>query len=120
MARLREQPAQFEDLMRVVLSRTRIEKWIDEPFFEDTLRGVFVKVGTNRKYDIAEVKDIKDDDAMMYKLTNGKKTGKYLQLMTSDESPDKMKWFKINRISNQPITRKEFEKFKYYRGVYNV
>ena len=79
-----------------------------------------MKVGFHEKYFIAEIKGIKDDDSRMYKLTNGKKTGKFLQLMTSEDSSDKMKWFKINQISNQQINEQEFKKFAYYRNYYKV
>jgi len=62
MAGLRECEADFLDLQRVILSRSRIETWVDEPFFEETLVGVFVKVGFHKKYIIAEVKGVKEFD----------------------------------------------------------
>jgi hypothetical protein len=36
-----------------VLRRAKIEEWIDEPFFEKTLKRAFVKVGFSQKYIIA-------------------------------------------------------------------
>ena len=79
---LAETPAEFCDLQKVILSRSRIETWVDEPFFEKTVVGVFVKVGFLKKYIIAEVKGIIEDDDHPYTLTNGKQTNKYLKLLT--------------------------------------
>jgi hypothetical protein len=35
--------SKFGDLIKIVIKRSQIEKWLDEPFFEDTLIGSFVK-----------------------------------------------------------------------------
>jgi hypothetical protein len=71
--------ANYEDLKMALLRRSKIEQWVDEPFFKKTMIGAFVRVGINkREVVIAEVRDIKDDENAMYNLTNGKKTGKYL------------------------------------------
>ena len=71
--------------------------------------GAFVWVGINkREVVIAEVREIKDDENAMYNLTNGKKTGKYLKLLITED--DKMKWYKINQTSNQEISYQDFER----------
>ena len=53
MINLRSQLASFDDLKKVVLRRAKIEEWIDEPFFEKTMKRAFVKVGFSQKYIIA-------------------------------------------------------------------
>lgn len=58
---------------------------------------------------VAEVRDVKDDEDNFYSLTNGKKTGKYLKLLVTDDTDDKLKWYKINQISNQDISQNEFD-----------
>jgi hypothetical protein len=57
-----------------MLRRSKIEEWVDEPFFNETLLNSFVKVCFNKKYIISEIKDIVEDENNMYPLTNGKKT----------------------------------------------
>jgi hypothetical protein len=101
--------ANYEDLKMALLRRSKIEQWVDEPFFEKTMIGAFVRVGINkREVVIAEVKEIKDDENSIYSLTNGKKTGKYLKLLITEEKADKMKWYKINQTSNQEIGYNDF------------
>jgi hypothetical protein len=53
MASLRSQVAGFDDLKRVTLRRSKIEQWVEEPFFEQTMKKAFVKVGFSQKYIIA-------------------------------------------------------------------
>jgi hypothetical protein len=86
------------------LKRSKIEQWIDEPFFERTLVGAFVRVGLNKNdIIIAEVKGVKEEEENSYSLTNGKKTGKYLKLLITEDRDEKLKWYKINQTSNQDI-----------------
>lgn len=97
-----QKPVHFTEFIKCVLKRTKIEQWIDEPFFRDALiveynerqrvwkkkdrdsklnGGVYVKVGTgNKKYVVAEVREIKDDTKNQYKLTNGRMCGIRLRL----------------------------------------
>ena len=111
--------ANYEDLKMALLRRSKIEQWVDEPFFKKTMIGAFVRVGINkREVVIAEVRDIKDDENAMYNLTNGKKTGKYLQLLITEE--DKMKWYKINQTSNQEIQYQDFERMVQCRQRFSV
>lgn len=111
--------ANYEDLKMALLRRSKIEQWVDEPFFEKTMIGAFVRVGISKKeVVIAEVREIKDDENAMYNLTNGKKTGKYLKLLITEE--DKMKWYKINQTSNQEISYQDFERMVQYRQRFSV
>jgi hypothetical protein len=104
-----------------LLRRSKIEQWVDEPFFEKTLIGSFVRVGINkREVVIAEVKEVKDDENSMYSLTTGKKTGKYLKLLITEDKPDKMKWYKINQTSNQEISYQDFDRMIQYRQKFAV
>lgn len=97
-----------------LLRRSKIEQWVDEPFFEKTLIGAFVRVGISKQeVVIAEVREIKDDENAMYTLTNGKKTGKYIKLLITEE--DKMKWYKINQTSNQEISSDDFDRLLQFR-----
>jgi len=53
MASLRSQSAHFEDLKRITIRRSKIEEWVDEPFFAKTMKDAFVKVSLGQKYIIA-------------------------------------------------------------------
>ena len=93
--------ATLEDVKQANLRRSKIEFWVDEPFFDKTLKGAFVRINlSKRDIIIAEVTDVKDDEENLYTLTNGKKTGKYLKLLVTSDTEDKLKWYKINQISN--------------------
>lgn len=103
---LSEREATLDDLKQANLRRSKIEQWVDEPFFQKTMVGSFVRINLSKKdIIIAEVKDIKDDEDNIYELTNGKKTGKYLKLLVTTDTEDRLKWYKINQISNQDISQ---------------
>jgi len=53
MSNLRTKTAYFDDLKRIVLRRSKIEEWVDEPYFVDTMKNAFVKVGFSNKNIIA-------------------------------------------------------------------
>ena len=118
---LRTRSAGFEDLKTAHLKRSKIEQWVDEPFFEKTLIGAFVRVQINRKDSIiAEVKGVKDDEDNMYTLTNQKKTGKYLRLLITEDKEEKLKWYKINQTSNQNISYSDFDSTMHFREKYKA
>ena len=100
----------MEDLKQANLRRSKIEQWVDEPFFDKTMIGAFVRINlSKRDIIVAEVKNVKDDEDNVYSLTNGKKTGKYLKLLVTEDTEEKLKWYKINQISNQDISENEFK-----------
>lgn len=43
-----------------------------------------------------------------------------MQLLLTEKTSDKMKWFKLIQISNQEISQDEFEKFWRFREYYKV
>jgi hypothetical protein len=108
IAELRHVPAEFSDMLKIVLRRSKIEEWVDEPFFEKTMREVFVKVAFSQKYVIGQVVNIKEDSSQPYTLANGRNCSIYLQLLLTENQSDKLKWFKVIQISNQEITHAEF------------
>ena len=82
LASLRSQPAEYDDLKRITMRRAKIEEWVDEPFFNSTMKNSFVNLSFGaKKYILSEVIDIKEDWNAPYTLSNGKKTGTYLKLM---------------------------------------
>ena len=91
-----------------------------EPYFEDTMKHSFVKIGFSQRYVIAQIMELKEDTSNLYTLTNGTKTGIYFKLLLTENSPEKMKWFKIIQISNSEISAQEFDKFVQMRDFYKV
>lgn len=41
---LRGRRAEYEDVLKITLRRTKIEEWVDEPFFEKTIKNAIVPV----------------------------------------------------------------------------
>lgn len=115
---LRGQRADFEGVKSITIRRTKIEQWVDEPFFKHTIKDLFVKVGNGKKFLLAQVKDVKEDESNIYVMTNGKKTHISLELMMSE--PDKLKLVKINEISNQEATAQDHHKLMAIRHEYRV
>lgn len=117
---LRGIPANFTEVEQIIMRRSKIEQWVNELFFEETVVGSLVRLGLNRKYIIAEVREVVEDDSQEYILTNGKSTSKFLRLLITEDKADKLQSFKINQISNSPVTYEEFEKLAAYRNHYKV
>ena len=60
-----ESAAPVKELERIRLTRTKLEKWLNEPFFEGVVVGCFVRVGIGMvegrpTYRVAEIKGVKD------------------------------------------------------------
>jgi len=120
MKGLAKQQASFEDIRSITIRRAKIEQWVDEPFFGHTIKDLFVKVGTGKKFLLAQVKEVKMDEDNQYAMTNGKKTGWMFKLMLTEDKADKLKLHKINQISNQEATQEDFGKLKTFRNYYKV
>ena len=58
---LRGRRAEYEDVLKITLRRTKIEEWVEEPFFEKTIKGAIVPIRFTQKLIMSQVKDIKDD-----------------------------------------------------------
>lgn len=94
-------------MRRVVLKRAKLEKWADEPFFDKTVTNAFVRIlGPHKTYIIAQIAEVEEDEAKLYKLTTNKKTAKYLKLNLFDGNAHKLT--KIDQVSNSEMQRVEF------------
>ena len=93
------------------ISRFRLAKICHAPFFEKTITGCFVRVGVGvnngqQVYRAAQVMGV-CETAKQY-LVEKVKTNKGLRLK---HGPDE-RVYRLEFISNQPITEKEFYKWK--------
>lgn len=95
-----KEKSKFGDLIKIVIKRSQIEKWLDEPFFDDTLIGSYVKYAQQGKYMICEVMKIEEIDSKQYKLPNNKSCNKFLHLKAGKFNTITM----INYISDQSMS----------------
>ena len=99
------------DLERVRISREKLEKWVDQVFFEKTVVGCFVRLtlASGREnipvtYQIKEIIDVKvDPDPAKEYMFGKKRINKYLILHAGKTIPVKMTY-----ISNKEFTDEEF------------
>ena len=55
-----DQPAPNKELYDLQIKRYKLEKWVNEPFFDKTIIGCLVKVAYAGKYLIAEIVDVQE------------------------------------------------------------
>ncbi|CAL0309807.1 unnamed protein product [Lupinus luteus] len=104
----------FEDIKEITICRSKLAKWLMEPFFEELIVGCFVRVGIGRlksgpMYRLCMVKsvDVTDSD-QQYKLEN-KTTRKYLNLVWGNET-SAAKW-QMAMVSDSAPREEEFKQW---------
>ena len=111
--------AGFSEIMRCVLSRSQLEKWADKPFFDDTVRGCFVRIGTGAGadgqplYRMAQVRDVLNGvhasgaelRAYEFGRPAGRRTAKWLLLRHGEQE----RAFKMAMVSNAQPLEREFQ-----------
>lgn len=81
----------FQDIKEITISRSKLAKWLMEPFFEELIVGCFVRVGIGRSrsgpiYRLCLVRNVDATEPdRQYKLAN-KITHKYLNVIWGNES----------------------------------
>lgn len=105
-----------QDLSKIRLSRHKLERWVHAPFFERAVIGCFVRIGigtNNGKpvYRIAEIIGVVET-AKIYQLGTTR-TNKGLRLKHGNQE----RVFRLEFVSNQDFTDKEFFKWKETMGL---
>lgn len=102
----------FEDVKEITVRRSKLAKWLMEPFFEELIVGCFVRVGIGRTknkqavYRLCMVRNVDASDPNQpYKLDN-KMTFKYLNLVWGSESTA-ARW-QMAMVSDSPPLEEEF------------
>lgn len=100
-----------QDLSKIRLSRHKLERWVHAPFLERAVSGCFVRIGIgthNGKavYRVAEIIGVVET-AKIYQLGNTR-TNKGLRLKHGSQE----RVFRLEFISNQDFSDKEFFKWK--------
>ena len=113
------QLAGFADILGCCVTRTQMEKWIDKPFFDDTLSGCFVRVGTGVGGDgqavyrmarivavVSGVNPVTGQEMRPYEFGKpaGRRTPKWLLLQHGDQQ----RVFKMSMVSNAAPQEREF------------
>lgn len=105
----------YEDIRGITIRRSKLAKWLMEPFFEDLIVGCFVRVGIGMKsgqniYRLCIVRNVDASDPdRQYKLEN-KMTYKYLNCVWGSES-SAARW-QMARISDAPPLEEEYNQWK--------
>lgn len=101
-----------DELSLVKLSRFRCEQWCHMPFFEETVKGMFIRIGLGKSTD-------GKDTYRCAKVLNVLKCPKVYQLGPTRTNQALnvqigigKKGFRLNFISNQPFTESEFNFYK--------
>jgi len=99
------------ELNSIRLSRDKLEKWVEEPFFTTTSPGFFVRIGIGlgrkgrRVYRVAQITKVEEGNGF-YNL-GSKKTNFVLKLAHGSNE----KAFRLEYVSNQDFTPTEFTKW---------
>ncbi|EPZ35869.1 plus-3-domain-containing protein [Rozella allomycis CSF55] len=113
--RIEEPLADQKDIESIFLTRSRLEKWMFRSFFEDVVKGCFVRVSfkmdQNTKENVYRLAQIQDviRYRRVYKI-NGVSTDKALSLKYGNDLKD----FRLDILSNSFFTDKEYSKWKAY------
>ena len=110
-------PATYEEFSRIVLTRETLQKWLGEPWWQEHIRGFYVRMAlvgqTNaenkQQYGITRVAGYKEYPGQLYALPGrSERTAVYLQLQ---DPRGKSMPVQMTVVSNTPPTPSEFQTF---------
>lgn len=102
----------FEDVKEITMRRSKLAKWLMEPFFDELIVGCFVRVGIGKSksgpiYRLCIVRNVDAADPdRQYKLEN-KMTHKYLNVVWGNEN-SAARW-QMAMVSDSPPVKEEFD-----------
>lgn len=104
----------YEDIKEITIKRSRLVKWLNEPFFEELIVGCFVRIGIGRSknesvYRLCMVQKIDCGELNRdYKVEN-RVTNKHLVCVWGSESSAKK--FQVVVVSDSAPLEKEFRQW---------
>ncbi|KAH7545965.1 protein RTF1 homolog [Ziziphus jujuba] len=104
----------FDDIREITIRRSKLAKWIMEPFFEELIVGCFVRVGIGRSksgpiYRLCMVRNVDATDPdRQYRLEN-KTTYKYLNVVWGNEN-SAARW-QMAMVSDSAPIEEEFKQW---------
>eukprot|EP00611_Tribonema_gayanum_P011933 TRINITY_DN2237_c0_g1_i5.p1 TRINITY_DN2237_c0_g1~~TRINITY_DN2237_c0_g1_i5.p1 ORF type:complete len:460 (-),score=188.15 TRINITY_DN2237_c0_g1_i5:566-1945(-) len=107
-----ESAVTLNDINMCRVPRENLEKWLNEPFFDEALKGCFVKLGVGMRnnqavYRMCEVEGV-TKYKRQYTMPGGMPTTKALTLRFGSAKRD----FRMDTISNHRITEGEFRAWR--------
>lgn len=104
----------FENIKQITIRRSKLAKWLMEPFFDDLVVGCFVRVGIGKSragpvYRLCIVRNVDASDPnKQYKLEN-KMTYKFLNCVWGNET-SAARW-QMAMVSDSPPTEEEYKQW---------
>ncbi|CAL0310409.1 unnamed protein product [Lupinus luteus] len=104
----------FEDIKEITICRSKLAKWLMEPFFEELIVGCFVRVGIGRSqsgpmYRLCMVKNVDATDPDRQYIFENKTTHKYLNLVWGKET-SAARW-QMTMVSDSAPLQGEFKQW---------
>jgi len=102
----------FEDIKEITIKRSRLVKWLNEPFFEELIVGCFVRVGIGKSenvpvYRLCMVQKVDCGDPNKHYKVENKVTHKYLVCVWGSENSAKK--IQVAVVSESAPLEKEFK-----------
>ncbi|KAE9597153.1 hypothetical protein Lal_00007918 [Lupinus albus] len=104
----------FQDIKEITIRRSKLAKWIMEPFFEELIVGCFVRVGIGRSktgpiYRLCMVKNVDASEPDKHYKFENKNIYKYLNVVWGNESSS-ARW-QMAMVSDSPPIEEEFKQW---------
>eukprot|EP00003_Mantamonas_plastica_P016940 TRINITY_DN2834_c0_g2_i2.p1 TRINITY_DN2834_c0_g2~~TRINITY_DN2834_c0_g2_i2.p1 ORF type:complete len:569 (+),score=223.31 TRINITY_DN2834_c0_g2_i2:3-1709(+) len=107
----KEEPeATYEQVKQCQVKRYQLEKWVFDPFFEKCVVGTLVRVRAHKDaiYVVAEIRAVQNGGFYTLEGASGKHKGQRVNQRLICSVAGVKKPIRINFVSNQTITEKEF------------
>ncbi|XP_015968228.3 protein RTF1 homolog [Arachis duranensis] len=104
----------FEEIKEITIRRSRLVKWLNEPFFEELIVGCFVRIGIGKSesgavYRLCMVQSVDCGDPNRHYKVENRITHKYLVCVWGSESSAKR--FQMAVVSDSSPLEKEFRQW---------
>ncbi|KAK7337675.1 hypothetical protein VNO77_18260 [Canavalia gladiata] len=104
----------FADIKEITIRRSRLVKWLNEPFFEELIVGCFVRIGIGRSdsgpvYRLSMVQRVDGGDPNRHYKVENRVTHKYLVCVWGSESSASR--FQVAVVSDSAPQEKEFRQW---------
>ncbi|KAK7284436.1 hypothetical protein RJT34_19182 [Clitoria ternatea] len=104
----------FDNIKEITIRRSKIVKWLNEPFFEELIVGCFVRIGIGRSesgpvYRLCMVQRIESGDPNRHYKVENRVTHKYLVCVWGSENSAAR--FQVAVVSDSAPLEKEFRQW---------
>lgn len=104
----------FEEIKEIIIRRSRLVKWLNEPFFEELIVGCFVRIGIGKSdnlpvYRLCMVQKVECGDPKKHYKVENRVTHKYLICVWGSENSAAK--FQVAVVSDSSPLEKEFKQW---------